>query len=46
MKLVNLARIAASALGDGPKGFSLEASFTELAMPYSRSTSSIGFPVP
>ncbi len=36
--------MACSALGDGPSGFSLEASFTEPEIPSSRSTSSIGLP--
>ena len=36
--------IAASAFGDGPSGFSFEASLIEPVMPYSRSSSSIGLP--
>src|SRR6185436_14663038 len=36
--------IAASARGDGPNGFSFEASLIEPVMPYSRSSSSSGMP--
>src|SRR6202453_3099517 len=37
-------RRACSALGEGPRGFSLEASLTTEASPSSRRTSSKGFP--
>ena len=36
--------MAPTALGEGPKGFSLEASFTAPVIPYSRSSSSMGLP--
>ena len=36
--------IASSALGDGPKGFSFEASLTTLSGLYSATTSSIDLP--
>jgi hypothetical protein len=38
------AATAASALGDGPSGFSLDATFSAPVMPSSRSSSSIGLP--
>src|SRR5262249_61443149 len=43
-RLGSAAWMAASAFGDGPSGFSLEASLIEPVMPISRSSSSIGFP--
>src|SRR5512147_908324 len=36
--------MARTAFGEGPRGFSFEASFTESEIPNSRSTSSIGLP--
>ena len=41
---VTLCWFAAIAFGEGPNGFSLDASLTELEIPNSRSTSSIGLP--
>ena len=42
--LISAALTAATACGDGPSGFSLEASFTGSPIPSSRCSSSIGLP--
>src|ERR671919_1992014 len=42
--LESASRSAAIANGEGPRGFSLDASLTASVIPYSRSVSSIGFP--
>ncbi len=39
-----MAAIALMAAGDGPQGFSLEASLMASVTPYSRSSSSMGLP--